>query len=215
MTEWWRVMPALTLALAGTSSACTPSDHDADAATHDASRADAPALDAYEPAALCDLPEATVGTRLSNQLPSLLFTSCDGTRTERIHDERFCEGEVRFTVVNVAAGWCQPCQEESALLTEELTEPYRDRGVRVVQVLVEDPERYAPTPEFCARWTSTFALVNEVWIDTTRASRPLWPDGTLPATYIVDEGGIVVHRQNATTDGLGSITRALDALLAR
>jgi hypothetical protein len=40
-----------------------------------------------------------------------------------------------------------------------------------------------------------------------------WPDGSLPATLIIDDEGIIRFYESGAMDGLDSLTAALDGLL--
>lgn len=62
-------------------------------------------------------------------------------------------------VINFWASWCQPCKEEAPLL-EKQWQKYRDRGITVVGVNVQDSTEAAA--EFAREYGLTFPLVRDV-----------------------------------------------------
>ena len=158
----------------------------------------------------CETPPPPYGTRLSARMEPFTLPDCDGV-LHSFYDEQFCS--TTLTVVSIAAGWCPPCIRESRQLTERITEVYRDRGVRVIQVLVQTEDYRAPSPEFCHQWVDDFGLTNIELRDEFGMMQIYFPDGVLPDTMIVDHDGIIQFREHGATDGLTSLQAALDRLL--
>lgn len=94
------------------------------------------------------------GQRLANNTGFVLET-CDDQpvqfadlmcpRDDGIHN--------RGILLNIGAGWCRPCQEET-LEFPELYEEFHDQGIEIVQVMFQDWDALAPTGSFCEDWTS-------------------------------------------------------------
>lgn len=95
-----------------------------------------------------------VGQRLANS-DGLQLRDCDGET--RDFAELFAPREDgtynRGVLVNIGAGWCGPCQEET-LEFVEIYEEYHERGIELVQVLFQDWASQAPTTQFCEEWRS-------------------------------------------------------------
>ena len=95
-----------------------------------------------------------VGDRLENTA-GVGLRDCDGNPVElkdffgEQPDGSFNKG----LLINLGAGWCGPCQEET-LEFPELYEEYRDEGIEFIQVLFQTWEAGNPTMEFCEEWRS-------------------------------------------------------------
>jgi hypothetical protein len=63
-------------------------------------------------------------------------------------------------------------------------------GVRLVQVILDNPDRTGATTEFCRTWQGRYGLSNEMAIDPTRAVRR-FAGGTLPGVVIFDARGTI------------------------
>jgi hypothetical protein len=158
-----------------------------------------------------DIFGSSVGTYFENWT----LQECDGT-PYTFYNEEYCAPEHTLTVVSIAGIWCVPCQNESAQLTDVITEPYRDRGVRVLQIIVDGQTPGTSfTPAECQQWVDTYGLVNTELMDPGGdVTNRYFPDGALPSTLIIDETGQIRFRENGATMGLVSLTSALDSLLA-
>lgn len=159
----------------------------------------------------CSLPAAPFGTDIGRKLEPFTLETCDGTPYEFYNDE-YCS--TTFTVISIAAGWCVPCQEESMVLSDTITEPYRERGVRVLQILVQDEDYLEPDAQFCNRWVSTYNLTNVELLDPMQITSIYFPTNSLPETIVVDGRGVIRFRESGSTQGLGRLRTALDGLLA-
>jgi thiol-disulfide isomerase/thioredoxin len=95
-----------------------------------------------------------VGQRMDNNNNQLLST-CEGEPVE--FADFMCAREDgknnRAILVNIGAGWCLPCQEET-LEFPELYDEFHPQGFELVQVLFQDWEALAPTSGFCCDWAS-------------------------------------------------------------
>ncbi|MFK7986854.1 MAG: TlpA family protein disulfide reductase [Sandaracinaceae bacterium] len=125
-------------------------------------------------------------------------------------DEGYCAS--RLTVVSIAAGWCAPCIRETAELEDAIVARYGADGVRVVQVLVEDADYRETSPSYCAGWRDRFELRQVPVLRDPAGSVLPYYDGSLPATLIIDDQGVVVHREVGASEGLETLAAALDEL---
>lgn len=116
-------------------------------------------LDREAPGGACGHPSAgdagygtNVGDRLANNGDSALAT-CGGEGVELA--DFFCardDGSFnRGVFINIGAGWCAPCQEET-LEFAPLYDEFHPRGIEFVQVLFQDWNAQAPTKQFCNDW---------------------------------------------------------------
>ena len=93
----------------------------------------------------------------------------------------------KFVVMNFWASWCIPCKDEAPLL-ERVWRDYRDRGVVVVGVNIQDLESEAR--RFIAETKATYPEVRDR--DGT-VSRAYGITG-VPETFFIDREGRVAHK---------------------
>lgn len=160
---------------------------------------------------------APYGTNVGRSFRPLTLENCDGSGPYSFYgDNQWCEPDHRLTLVSIAGVWCVPCQMESEQLTDFITEPYRSRGVRVIQIIVDGPIRYAgAVMSDCTGWVDTYGLTNVELIDSGGAmTGPFFPSGSLPSTIIIDDEGIIRFYEDGASVGLSTITSTLEMLLA-
>ncbi|MCC6874456.1 MAG: TlpA family protein disulfide reductase [Sandaracinaceae bacterium] len=162
----------------------------------------------------CAAPTSGFGTEEGSNLFPLTLDRCDGTPFD-IYSEAdgFCDA--RFTILAMAAGWCQPCRIEAAQMEALLVQAYADQHVRVVVALIQDNGSGAPDGAFCNEWVSQYGLTNPVLIDPVQDTQIYFPAGSLPATLIIDSRGVIRHREYGVSTGLETTRAALDQLLAQ
>ena len=159
-----------------------------------------------------EIPGEPYGVSVGRVIEPFTLASCTEGGDYAFYNEDWCDSNL--TVISIAAGWCPPCIAESRQLTDRVTEAYRDRGVRVIQVLVQDEEYRAPDLAYCEGWVDRFGLTNIELIDPTGVTQIYFPGNSLPSTIIVDSDGVIRFRENGATEGLVSLTSELDELLA-
>lgn len=143
----------------------------------------------------------------------MVLEQCDGAPYVFYgDDEGYCRS--RLTVISIAAGWCAPCIRETAELEAAIVDRYGPDGVRVVQVLVEDADYRETSPSYCASWRDRFELTQVPVLRDPAGSVLPYYDGSLPATLIVNDAGVVVHREVGASEGLETLAAALDELTA-
>jgi peroxiredoxin len=145
------------------------------------------------------------------RLEPFTLNQCDGTPWSLAGDDFF---ENNVTLLIISAGWCVPCQREAQVLMREVVEPYRDRGVRVVTIMVQDPNRTAITPAFCNTWRTRYNLDIPVLMDPQQQLSPFYPGLAFPGNLIVDRQGRIRWRQYGTEMSLSAIKAAVDEVLA-
>jgi cytochrome c-type biogenesis protein len=160
--RWLLLHGLAALGVASLVIACAPPPDFGDDGTSDGS-IDEARLDRGVAEGGCGYPSAgssgygtEVGQRLANSATFELQT-CDGTRVEL--SEWFCRRDDAYgdfnrgVLLNIGAGWCGPCQEETLELPELYAE-YHDQGIEIVQVMFQDWTGQAPTAEFCTDWAT-------------------------------------------------------------
>ena len=209
MTKRWSANAALvtTLVLAGALFTGCPGDDDADGGVT--------VMDGGTSNISCseNVP-TTTGTEVGRGFRNFTLTACDGS-SYSFYNEDFCEAE--YTLVIASAGWCGPCIRETQVLEEDLTAIYAERGVRVIQVLIQKADYSAPDTDYCQTWRDTYDLDQTIeLIDPAQQTGIYFPAGSLPSSLIVDSEGTIVWRgygASSTGSAVSHITAELDALL--
>jgi len=97
-----------------------------------------------------------VGERLANS-EAFTLIDCDGnqhTLADYLCERSEGAGDFnRGVLINIGAGWCGPCQEET-LEFPELYDEFHDQGIEIVQIMFQDWEAQSPTRTFCSDWTT-------------------------------------------------------------
>lgn len=161
----------------------------------------------------CGDPGSGYGTSVGTNFSPFTLPRCDDSPFEFYGEqEGFCDAT--FTVVTMAAGWCQPCRLEAQQTQAQLVEAYADQGVRVVVAVIQDNDYAAPDAEFCQGWVDQYGLTNPVVYDVAQETGIYFPAGSLPANLIVDSRGVIRHREYGVSESLQTIRAKLDQLLA-
>jgi hypothetical protein len=162
----------------------------------------------------CARPPAPYGVRVGDRMEGFNLPRCDGSRLD-LYGAELCQ--YRLTVVTIAAGWCGACITQSAQLTREIAEPYRARGVRVVEVIYEDAESGPPDAAFCDEWTAMGGVEGVEVVYNPSGIVPPFGIGadasSLPITVIADDHGVIRAIVSGTSDGLGELKTAIDMAL--
>lgn len=156
------------------------------------------------------VPTTGFGTREGAKFKPLTLNTCGGD-PYAFYNADYCAA--KFTILSIAAGWCNPCRYETSQLPA-LQAEYEPRGVRLLQVMFQDESYRAASGAYCQAWVDEFGLTNVELNDPAQATQIYFPAGSLPATVIVDNQGTIVFREYGTTDGLASLRAKLDQLLA-
>jgi thiol-disulfide isomerase/thioredoxin len=113
-------------------------------------------------------------------------------------------------LVNVWATWCDPCREEMPSL-ERLYREYRDRGLRVVAISIDDGGQVDLINEFVGEHGLTFDVLH----DPKSAIMRQYPVRGVPQTFLVSRDGEIIATRYAE-DWYSAANRALvDSLLLR
>lgn len=95
------------------------------------------------------------------------------------------EGQV--VLLNVGAGWCSACKEETPSLQADLWETYRDEGFVLIQLLVEDAEYNPASQDDALAWRDEFDLTYTVCPDPDWSLKKYFLEETLPFNLLLDK----------------------------
>jgi hypothetical protein len=112
-----------------------------------------------------------------------------------VRDLVACGGndEVRALVVYIDAVWCDVCRNVARGLADRYAGSWRDRGVALVSLLVEDADGNPADLESAWQWRSTYGLDETyVAIDPAYALADDRPD-TLPQALVIDPRTMRIH----------------------
>jgi len=120
----------------------------------------------------------------------------------------------QLTLISISAAWCVPCQRESAQMEAELVARYAGRGVRIVQLLVQNVDRSAISAPTCRAWATRYGLSFPELMDPMFITQPFVPNTAFPGNIIVDRCGRIRWREYGSENGLTSMRTAIDEVLA-
>ncbi|MCU0616219.1 MAG: TlpA family protein disulfide reductase [Gemmatimonadaceae bacterium] len=92
----------------------------------------------------------------------------------------------KVVLLNIWATWCGPCKVEMPSI-QALHEAYKDRGLAVVAVSVDDPGKEQVIRDFVKEYKLTF----DVLYDRTELFRSVYRYTGVPETYLIDRDGVV------------------------
>lgn len=180
-----------------------------DAATTDTATDAAPDV----PLPACVTPDTASCVNVGCRFAPAILRSCDPGEAELpVYGADFCER--RATLIVIVAGWCPPNMAEAPEIERYITQGYAARGVRVITVVVQKPDRSVADAAFCNAWRSNYSLTSTMATDPRMATGRYFPDMTLPSNMIVDRQGTIRWRTNGTSAGLAAMRAALDEVLA-
>ncbi len=141
----------------------TTPEEDTGATPEDATEESGGDVVAVEDASVeCTWPPEGTGFGLGDTFsPGMLLRECDGT--ERTLGELMCGH--KLTLIDLSAGWCQPCKEQAATLDVEIYEPYKEQGLQVVSIIFQSEDSGVATSSTCAEWRDAFELTSPVLTD--------------------------------------------------
>lgn len=194
---------AALVSCGGSTSTPPPPPPPADAAT---------VSDAPPPDSGTTYPPGPYGSEILQTFRPFTLNRCDGTPWS-FAGENWENSSM--TVVIISAGWCVPCQREARQIQSQIVDPYVDRGVRVISVLVQDDRYMAITPTFCNRWVNTYDLQIPILMDPRFILQPFVPMAAFPGNVIIDRQGRIRWREYGADMSLTSIRNAIEDVLAR
>ena len=93
-------------------------------------------------------------------------------------------------LLNVWATWCAPCRDEIPYL-QSLYEKHRQGGLEIIGVSVDARGQDAAIREFA----QDFGMTYPIWRDPDERVQSLFLALGVPASYLIDRGGILRWRR--------------------
>jgi peroxiredoxin len=134
------------------------------------------------------------GLRPGNQAPELAVTHDDGS-TFQLQDldgnpVRLDDLRGKLVWVNFWASWCPPCQGETPVL-RDLDERYRDRGLAIVGVAVQET-----TIDNVREYAQRYELGYPIAFDTSADIFRLYRVYALPTQFFIGPDGTILDVVN-------------------
>ena len=100
--------------------------------------------------------------------------------------------------LNFWASWCPPCQQETPIL-RELSERYRDRGLEIVGISVQET-----SPDDVAAYAERYELPYTIGFDGSGHVLREYKVYALPTQFFLDTNGVVQQVVNGPVDEAGA-----------
>jgi peroxiredoxin len=100
--------------------------------------------------------------------------------------------------LNFWASWCPPCQHETPIL-RSLSERYRDRGLEVVGISVQET-----TPSDIAAYAARYQLKYTIGFDASGHVFHAYKVYALPTQFFIDTHGVIQRVLNGPVDEAGA-----------
>ena len=143
------------------------------------------------------------------EAPDFKVTTIDSVpKTKTLADYR---GQV--VLINIWATWCGPCRIEMPSI-EMLHQAYKDKGLKIVAISVDDPGTDEGIRSFVKEYGLTFEILHDNGGQEGRVSRDFQTSG-YPETLIIGRDGIIRRKLLGAHNWNSAENRALiDRLLA-
>jgi thiol-disulfide isomerase/thioredoxin len=146
--------------------------------------------------------EATEGLQAGQLAPELAVDLPDGA-TYQLHDldgnpVRLEDLRGKVVWLNFWASWCPPCQQETPIL-RELSERYRDRGLEIVGVSVQET-----SPDDVEAYAERYDLPYTIGFDGSGHIFRTYKVYALPTQFFLDADGAVRQVVNGPVDEAGA-----------
>ena len=116
----------------------------------------------------------------------------------------------KVVLLNVWATWCAPCREEIPYL-QTLFEAKRGDGLEIVGVSIDA----RGSDESISSFVKEFGMTYPIWRDPDERIQSLYMALGVPASYLIDRGGVLRWRHLGTVKATDtSFTGALERALA-
>lgn len=145
--------------------------------------------------ASCEAPSEGFGTGAGGIFDAnIVLKDCDGNSV-RLAD-LMCDK--KLTLVDIGAGWCEPCIQQAQTLDADIYEPNKGKGLQVISILFEDSKSLPATQAFCKQWRSDFGLTSPVLYDPTFKMQPYFTElsSSTPVNMLVDADFRIVYKRS-------------------
>ena len=146
-----------------------------------------------------------VGLKIGATAPEFSATNDDGT-TYQLTDLdgrpiRLADLRGKAVWVNFWTTWCPPCQSEVPIL-RDLAERYKDRGLEVVAVSVQET-----SPADVAAYAAKYQLPYTIGFDGSGKIFHAYKGYGLPTQVFIDSNGVIASIVGAPLDEAGAIAQ--------
>ncbi len=154
-------------------------------------------------------PAGPYGGELNDTLENFTVKDCDGNE--------FTFGDVlaqsELVLLNIGAGWCEPCVDETMILDADVFRRFCPRGLRVVQVMFEDEDSEIPSTLFCKQWRDQFNLSFPVLVDQLFVTEQYFTSvlSQTPINFLIEPDGTIVFK--STGEPPADLADRIDQLL--
>ena len=100
--------------------------------------------------------------------------------------------------INFFASWCPPCQQETPIL-RELAERYRDQGLEVIGISVQET-----SPDDLTEYAERYDLDYTIGFDASGHIFRTYKAYALPTQFFIDPDGVIVTVVNGPVDEAGA-----------
>lgn len=144
----------------------------------------------------------TAGLQPGSLAPELEATLDDGS-TYQLHDLdgnpiRLADLRGKVVWINFFASWCPPCQQETPIL-RELSERYRDQGLEVIGISVQET-----SPDDLTSYAERYDLDYTIGFDASGHIFRTYKAYALPTQFFIDTNGVIVTVVNGPVDEQGA-----------
>lgn len=95
------------------------------------------------------------------------------------------EGSV--VLLSVGAGWCVECKDETPILEKQFWQVYKDQGLVVIQLLIQNATGKAADIDFATEWKNEFGVTFPLCIDPDNSTEPYWDQPSLPFIMLLNK----------------------------
>ena len=153
-----------------------------------------------------------VGLKVGQSAPEFAVTAPDGSTgtadRPRRRPIRLADLRGKAVWVNFWATWCPPCQAEMPIL-RELSERYKDRGLELVAVSVQET-----SPADVAAYAARYGLGYTIGFDGTGQVFRAYKGYGLPTQVFIDANGVIAAIVGAPLDEAGAAAQ-IERILPR
>ncbi len=110
----------------------------------------------------CEPPTEGLGTAIGSTFDGNITLKDCGRNPVRLAD-LMCGHPL--TLIEIGAGWCQPCIEQASTLEDRIVSAFGPEGLQVISVVFQDEQGNPATSEFCREWRQGFDLSTPVLYD--------------------------------------------------